>query len=225
MKINPRLRELSERLQNEELAQRDRAIVEEREKRRLEEIALAELSKKKNQEYLGNLEELKAAELDTAFYALVNHPDFPVLYNQLKTLDTIHDKWGHLVRKGYEISQQNNALPPFGFIMQHHETYFKRRLEEYGLYLLYPFFKEDETSSTKQSCIIDSSEDPVMCSCDGKHEMCKVFEDTAKNAATGLVQLTFPTRQEPKYKIPNIEVEPVDKEDLENWWLQEGRYD
>lgn len=245
--INPRLKDLSSRLKSDELAQKDRQVVEETQRRTLEQIASKEAkAKKEKEDYVSRLESDKQRQeafkvyfeeldkldffdtsIENDFYAFVKHPDFPKIFNKTKTLNTVDEKWGHLVRRGYEMNQEIESLRPLGmeFRMQHHEVYFKRRLEGYGLYLLCPFFKEDENVPTKQSCIIDGSEDSVMSSCDGNHEICEVFSDRAKKAATGLVQITFPTRQEPKYKIPNIEVNSINKRDLEDWWLQEGKYE
>lgn len=64
-----------------------------------------------------------------------------------------------------------------------------------------------------------------MTLCEGDYEICTTFQDRAGKSAAGLIRLPKIKRQEPKIKIPKLNVKPVDLEDLEDWWQGEGEYE
>jgi hypothetical protein len=241
--INPRLKDLSLRLGSERIAEKDRKIAEELEKqkqeiekREREEILRIreklvrklEYDTKKQEsmrKYIAELNEFKGGDLEISVYAFVNHPDFPVIYNQVNNIESQYDKWGHLVRRAYEIGNEVNVH--IGHTAQNNEVGFKRALEEYGLFLLCPYFEQDlgrkKGSLCGELCLIDGEE--ISSSCSGRHDLCVVFEDRAKKSAEGSVQLPKIERTPIKKQIPEMDVGPVDLEDLEDWWKFEGKYE
>jgi len=161
-------------------------------------------------------------ELQEAVEAFLGHPDFPTIYNQMKTIQEIDKKWSFLMRRAYEVGQEVDI--PIGNRVQNHHVKFKQVLEEYGLNLLCPFFFEDYLSATKEACII-LDEEEVMTICHGKYHICDRFYEMTGKAVLGEVELSEKRRKvEVKYHVPEIKVEPVDLRDLDDWWKREGRY-
>src|SRR3989344_7905490 len=193
--------------------ERDR-LKEQEEKKREEE------AEKEQSEYQKSLAGLSKEELDSSFQAFIGHPDFSRILNQVETIEHIADKWSFILRRAYEIGQ--DADTPIGFKFQYNPVEVKRKLEDYGLYLLCPYFREDDSSLTKESCLIDGNSVDAMCG--GEFYRCVVFEDRARKAAAGTITLPVINRQEPKIRFDKISVEPVDLRDLENWWKQDGEY-
>ena len=175
---------------------------------------------KEQTEYQKSLASLNKEELDSSFKAFTRHPDFSHILNQVETIDYVADKWSFILRRAYEIGQGSDIT--IGFKFQHNPVEVKRKLEDYGLYLLCPYFREDDSSLTKESCLIDGNSVDAMCG--GEFYRCVVFEDRARKAAAGTITLPVINRQEPKIRFDKISVEPVDLRDLENWWKQDGEY-
>ena len=193
--------------------ERDR-LKEQEEKKREEE------AEKEQSEYQKSLAGLSKEELDSSFQAFIGHPDFSRILKQVETIEHIADKWSFILRRAYEIGQ--DADTPIGFKFQYNPVEVKRKLEDYGLYLLCPYFREDDSSLTKESCLIDGNSVDAMCG--GEFYRCVVFEDKARKAAAGTITLPIISRQEPKNRFDKISVEPVDLRDLENWWKPDGEY-
>ena len=89
--------------------------------------------------------------------------------------------------------------------------------------MLCPFFRTNEESLTKQECLINGEPNPS--SCDGNYETCRLFADRSKRAVDGSITLPPITRRPVLFQIPKIEVDPVDLDDLEDWWQMEGKYE
>lgn len=239
-KVNPRLMEVARRQRNEGFLEGEarkleeaRRSFEEQKRRSKEEIAqrrmktLERLSlegeRKINFEgYMRYLDNYEGDESEIPFYAFVNHPDFPEIFNQLETIEKTSDKWAFILRRAYEIGQDVEI--PIGFIFQGNQVATQRVLEDYGIYLLCPYFKNTVREPyPKDDCVIDG--EPVMTMCGGLYEQCVIFKDRAGKAAAGLIELPSINREEPKFKIPKMGVDPVDLGDLKDWWEMEGKYE
>jgi len=236
--INPRLRDLAARLKDESLIEAEKRELEEKERIRQERLKKEEDEKRLEREalvkkfeydekrrlefrtYVDSLNNFKGNELETLIHSFVSHPDFPRIFNETGTINTARDKWGFLVRKAYEIGNEIDV--PLGHYFKSRNVEVKKALEDYGVYLLCPFFRQDETVPTKESCLIDG--EPIMSSCGGDYEICVIFQDRAQKSTAGHIQLPKVERKMPKVQVPKIEVELVDLMDLENWWEQEGKY-
>lgn len=218
--INPRLIELAKRTHNPELVEKIRIEEEKKDGEKKEGLRKQE----KLEKHLRNLRSLESDKLDTAIYAFVNHPDFPIIYNQANTIENVADKTAYILRKAYEISEGTDIS--IGGIFQSNDLEFKERLEEYGLYLLCPYFKSDDKALTKELCLIDR--EPILSSCKGQHQfrkaLCKVFEDRSIKAASGMINLPKIEKPPLKKQTPKIKVEPVDIDDLYDWWQREAVY-
>ena len=190
-------------------------------KENLEKLALDEEKKAKYGTYIDNINNYEGNEFDTAIYAFVNHPDFPVIYNQLETISSARDKWGFLLRRAYEVGQEVEVFIGHNFQEDHVKA--KKELANYGINLLCPYFKStDRDKHPKDDCVIDG--EPIMTMCGGDYDICNVFIDRSGKAALGQITLPEVEKTKPKINIPKINVEPVDLEDLEDWWQGEGRY-
>ena len=227
-KINPRLKSLADRLKDQSFLEkqaREENIRKLQEETEREEARKAQKEARRKAEeqnaYFKSLASLNKEEYDSSFQAFVSHPDFPVIYNQLEIITTVMDKWSFILRRAYEIGHEADI--PIGFKFQHNAVETKRKLEDYGSYLLCPYFKEDQTSVTKEYCLIDGS--PIASVCGGEHEGCVIFDDRARKAAAGMLALPVINRQEPKLTMEKIPAGPVDIRDLDDWWKQEGRYE
>ena len=220
-KINPNLEKLAEITHSQELIERERKLAEEMERKRQEDAIyhqkLAELHKEKSE----TREQESMRDLESAFTAFVEHPDFPRIYNQLQTIHTITDRWGFIMRRAYEIGHETNLL--IGYLLQNNSVPAKRKFEDYGIYLLCPYFNENKEQLVGQECLIDG--EPIASSCNGEHEQCVVFNDRARKADSGFIQLPVIKRNQPKIQVPKMEVDPVDLNDLEDWWQMEGKYE
>src|SRR3989344_7073846 len=202
-KINPRLLNTAIRQRNEGFLEAEarkseeaRRFLEEQKKEIRERDAQMRLAKLESQrlddkhkeelkEYLVRLNNYEGSELETSFYAFVSHPDFPIIYNQLGTIPTAEDKWGFILRRAYEIGNEVEVL--IGYNFQNNPVNIKRKLEDYGIDLLCPYFKEDEKSLTGENCLIDG--ESISSSCGGQYESCVVFRDRAGKAAAGQFNL------------------------------------
>ncbi len=237
--VNKRLLELAERqktnsfLEDERRKEEEIRNLKEGEKRKarqeivdqrkslLDKLDADKQKKEKFKLYIDNLNNYEGGRVDEAIYAFVNHPDFAVIYNQLNTLPTQNDKWGFLLRRAYEIGNEINL--PLGNEFTGNSISVKRKLEDYGIYSLCPYFRENENPVTSEECLIDG--EPFMSSCRGMYEQCVIFQEMAGKAVTGEVNLPKTQRASPKIKIPEIDVKPVDINDLNDWWKMEGKYE
>lgn len=185
--------------------------------------------------YLGNLtgwessfdlSSEKLREFNQAFTALVEHQDFPQVYNQALTVERIPDRWAFILRKAYEIGDEKEIL--IGAAIQQHPILFQKRLEEYGLVFLCPYFRPDQESITRESCLIDTKteEEPISTTCGGRSYQCRIYNSRCSKIPLG--ESNLPQRTEtmpPKFRIPKMEVTPVDIDDLHDWWEGEGKYE
>jgi len=237
-KINPRFLAMAERQMNPNFLEEEtrkaeeakRAIEEHnrlteeevinRRMQKLEELKVDEERKRDLSDYVEKLNNFEGENFKTSIYAFVEHPDFSTIYNQLKTIPTISDKWAFLVRRAYEIG--NEVEIPIGSFFQDSHVNTKRKLEDYGIYFLCPYFKESENPTTREECVIDG--EPIMSLCHGLYEMCGIFRDRSNKAAAGEIKLPEIKRTKPKVEIPKVEVQPVDLQDLGDWWEGEGKY-
>ncbi len=161
-------------------------------------------------------------EFIRAVHGFAESPFFFAIYNQLRTIPRVHDKWGFLLRRAYELSEGENQF--WGRIFQNHSVATKRALEAYGIQLLCPYYREDRFSVTRESCLIDG--EPIMSCCAGAYEACRVFAEHAQKAAAGLCKLPRIERSQPRVQIPFMDnIVPVDLCDLEDWWKMEGEYE
>ncbi len=215
--VNKRLLELAER-------QKDRNFLKKEEVRdqRIKELEAEEQRKRKQElDYINSLNTHRGNELEKAIYAFVNHPDFPIIYNQANILETATDKWGFILRRAYEIGQDINVA--IGHEFQAQDVQAKKALEDYGIYLLCSYFKQDKEQITGEACLIDG--DPIASTCLGQHDICSVLEAKVKKVAVGDIQIPTVKRQTPKINIPKMDVDPVDLQDLDDWWKMEGKYE
>lgn len=237
---NPRFIDLAKRQRDEgfleaeaKRAEEARTFLEEEERRSKEEIRRARIAKLESlqaeqerkgefKQYVSNLNGFEGNELETAFYAFVNHPDFPRIHNQLQTLSTVNDKWAFLLRRAYEIGDEVEIHIGHLFSTLENHLGVKKRLEDYGISLLCPYFRENKDQVTREECLIDG--ETVMSLCQGRYDICAVFKDRTEKAALGDISLPVVTRTQSKVQIPKIEVEPVDVRDLNDWWRMEGKY-
>lgn len=169
-------------------------------------------------------EEAEEARLKAAVETFVSHLTFPRIYNQAMTVENVVDRWAFVLRRAYELSQEEGCALPIGFIAQHNEARFQRELESYGLRFLCPYVRLDGDSLTRELCMIDGQ--AVMTICEGKYYECLIYRDRTSKVALGEFILprvieTRPTRVE----IPSQLVEAVDVRDLQDWWDGEGEYD
>ncbi|MEK6909307.1 MAG: hypothetical protein AABX23_04615 [Nanoarchaeota archaeon] len=171
--------------------------------------------------YVNKLQGYQGSKLDVAFEAFVTHPDFPIIYNQLVTIESASDKWGFIVRRAHELGDEVK-LPMYGEF-KYNEVELKRRFEDYGIYMLCPFFRTNEESLTKQECLINGEPNPSTC--DGNYETCRLFADKSKRALDGSITLPKIERSPARFQIPKMDVDPVDLDDLEDWWQMEGKYE
>ena len=238
-KVNPRLIEVARRQRTEGFLEREakrleeaKRLLEEQEIRSKEEIAQRRMKtleglslegeRKTNFEaYIRGLNSYEGDKSEFRFYAFVNHPDFPKVFNQLETIEKKIDKWAFILRKAYEIGKDVDI--PIGLTFQNNQVATQRALEDYGVYFLCPYFKDTVRElHPKDDCVIDGA--PVMTMCEGMYEQCDIFKDRAGKAAAGLIKLPSITRRKPKFKVPKMEVDPVDLSDLYDWWEMDGIY-
>ena len=182
--------------------------------------AQAREKQKKQAEYQKSLEGLSKEELDSSFEAFTKHPDFERILNEVETIGEGAGKWSYIVRRAYEIGQE--AEIPIGWKFQNNPVETKRKLEDYGLHLLCPYFRENAKTVTKEECLIDGV--PILSACNGEYYRCVVFEDRARKAAAGLHTLPVISRKEPKFPFRKIPVDPIDLINLDDWWKKEGKY-
>lgn len=217
-KINPRLEELASKVGNKELAERDRKIREEKERKKQEE----ELRKQKeHQKYITDLNKTIEIDLEKAIDIFVNHSNFPIIYNEANTISDPRYRVLYILKKAYEIGEEVGIH--LGHIATTNQIKFKKALEEYGIYLLCPYFKTDENSLTGELCNIDIEE--ISSYCNGQHYLCNAFEDRSKKAAEGLIKLPEIKRPSLKKQIPKMKVNSVDLKDLDDWERVEGKYE
>lgn len=232
-RINPRLIEIAQRHRDEKFLEREvekaeqaRKLFEEQRSRdqseivrkrreNLERAGLDEARKKELESYIKTLNNFRGNELEIAMYAFTQHPNFSIIHNQLETILRSHDKWAFILRSAYGVGEETELF--VGDIFQ------SNPIEDYGIYLLCPYFRENESSVTREECLIDS--EPVMSCCQGEYDICAVFEDRAKKAAVGMINLPVINRTNPKFTVPTINVEPIDLKDLDDWWKMEGKYE
>lgn len=171
--------------------------------------------------YADKLRQYQGSEIDVAFEAFVSHPDFPMIYNQLATIESASDKWGFIVRRAHELGDEVKI--PMYREFKFNEVEFKKRFEAYGVYMLCPFFRTNEQSLTGEECLING--EPIDSSCNGNYETCRIFADKSKRALDGSITLPKIERNPPRFQIPKMDVDPVDLEDLEDWWQMDGKYE
>lgn len=169
-------------------------------------------------------EEAEEARLKAAVKTFVGDLRFPRTYNEAMTIERVEDRWAFILRRAYELSQEEGCALPIGFIAQHDEARFQRELESYGLRFLCPYVRLDGDSLTRQFCMIDGQ--AVMTTCEGRYYGCVIYRDRTSKVALGEFTLprvieTRPTR----VQIPQQLVEVVDLRDLRDWWEGTGEYD
>ena len=148
-KVNPRLMEVARRQRTEGFLEVEakrleevRRLLEEQEIRSKEEIAQRRMKtleglslegeRKTNFEaYIRGLNNYEGDESEIPFYAFVNHPDFPKIFNQLETIEKKIDKWAFILRKAYEIGKDVDI--PIGLTFQNNQVATQRALEDYGV--------------------------------------------------------------------------------------------
>ncbi|MBI2662916.1 hypothetical protein HYX15_00090 [Candidatus Woesearchaeota archaeon] len=219
-------RRLNKERQNEELAEIARAEEELARRKKEEEDnkrnsylqGLKDDEKRQHnfQIYINLLSNYGGNDLERAIFAFVNHPDFSLIFNQTGTIKDIENKWGFITRRAYEIG--NEIGISIGWTFQHKDIEIKKALEDYGLYLLCPYFSQDKGGLTGEKCSIDG--ELMEASCRGRYYTCVIFKEKSDNFELPIIQ-----RQPPKKHVPKIDVKPIDILDLDDWWKMEGKYE
>ena len=176
------------------------------------------------------LKELR--KFNQAFAALVEHRNFSLVYNQALTIEEIPDRWAFILRNAYELGEEKEIF--IGATAQQYPILFQKRLEEYGLVFLCPYFRPDPESITRELCLIDTKtpekeeerEEPISTTCGGRFYQCRIYHDRCDQIPFGDSNLPQRTEIIPqKFRIPKIECSPVDLDDLHDWWEGEGIYE
>lgn len=201
-----------------------------------------EISGRKIMLYLSNPDEWDSSfgltgegrrRFNLTFSAFVNHQDFPLIYNQALTIEEIPDRWAFILRRAYEIGEEKEIF--IGATAQQYSVLFQKKLEEYGLIFLCPYFRPDPGSITRESCLIDckpseggeeEKEEAISTTCSGKAYQCRIYSNRCSKIPFGESNLPQRTETIPtKFRIPKMEVAPVDLDDLRDWWEGEGIYE
>ena len=156
--------------------------------------------------------------VNAAFEALTTHPKFPFIYNRTLTIESPQTRWHYIMRRCYELSQEDSTVM-IGNIAQNNPVPFQKKLEEYGLNFLCPFYQE-KPETTWDDCHIDTAKqpEPTAAICHGEYTKCVIYSDRMQKL--GIDEFTLPeiTRTPKKYQIGAIDVPPVDLQDLKDWW-------
>jgi hypothetical protein len=180
---------------------------------KIDRKSLTELEKRIQEIYPVLIEQLKAKPLDRqgALTAFVEHPDFPVIYNSAVMIDSEKNRWAYVLRKAHEIGDKV-GLEIYSVAQMEH-IWFKQKLEGYGIDILCPYFCWHGQQGIADTCSVSGAPEPTICTGDG--EGCKVMAEAGK---------TPPKPRAVVRKIPYMKVEPVDLQDLDDWWKGEGKY-
>lgn len=198
---------------------RERAEIERARLRHVEQLKADASRTRELTDYVVKMNAFRDDTLSTALYAFTEHPDFALICNQTQTIKRGSDRWAFILRRAYEIGDE--AIFPIGSVFSSNATAVQRTLDEYGIRMLCPYFRENSTQATREECLIDG--EPIMSLCGGQYDTCVIFKDRVGRAALGDFSLPQLARQ-PVRGVPVIPVEPVDLEDLADWWNQEGKY-
>lgn len=154
-----------------------------------------------------------------ALETIVQLPDFERIRTEFLSLPDLMYKIKYIDRVMYDrtdFAYRVLSDPPTN-------TRFHYSLSTIGMPMLCPYLRlENANRTTHEDCLIDGDEEPIMAICQGRHDICVVFKDRAMNAALGRITLPVP---------PAGRVSPlgqkclVDLEDLDDYWLMEGKYD
>ncbi len=169
-------------------------------------------------------EEADEMRLKRAVEAFVSDLRFPRTYNEAMTIERVEDRWAFILRRAYELSQEDREGLPIGFIAQHNEPQFQRELESYGLRLLCPYVRLDGDSLTRELCMIDG--EAVMATCQGRYYSCDIYRDRTSKVALGEFTLPRVVEIRPtRVQIAPQLVEAIDLNDLREWWEGDGKYE
>jgi hypothetical protein len=168
--------------------------------------------------------ESKEEEVNAAYEALTTHTKFPFIYNRALTVEKIDTRWHYLLRRCYELSQEDGAVS-IGDIAQNNPIPFQRKLEEYGLNFLCPFYQE-KPDTTWDDCLIDTAtkSEPTSAICQGEYLKCVIYGNRMQKLGIGEFTMPDVTRKPKLYSIDKIDVPTVDLRDLTEWWEGEGIY-
>ncbi len=163
-----------------------------------------------------------------AFTAFVEHPEFTTIYNQALTIEKVADRWAFILRRAYELGQEETVNIHLGAIAQENHLLFQKRLEEYGLVFLCTYFRLDKGTTTGELCLIDTKteKEPISSICGGRYDICQLYSGRINLVPLGKFNLPNWTETlPPRFKVPEIDVSPVDLDDLQDWWQKEGKYE
>ncbi len=152
-----------------------------------------------------------------ALQALVKLDDFERIRREFLSLPDVPYKIKYIARVMYE------RLPKYAQCTTQNPPFFYHRLAELGMPLLCPYLKlEKANTTTHEDCTIDSEQEPTMALCGGRYDSCVIFKDRTMKAVQGFVKLRLP---DVKVQHPVQQKCLVDLEDLDDWWLMEGKYE
>ncbi len=143
--------------------------------------------------------------------------DFRLINQSFNSIPTLVQKMEYVGRIVYERLECGEI-----FLGPASSTLFYKRLAEIGMPLLCRYLRLDGANkTTHEDCLIDK--EPIWALCQGRYDICKVFNDRMTLVGQGL--LVLPPGDAPEIpRDPNQEC-LVDLEDLNDWWRQEGKYE
>lgn len=191
-------------------------------RRTLEEKRRQDIVKKASSD-AGYLKAAKDADIKTpeeAFKALIGHPEWPVFYKQLNSIDDPDYQWAYIARAMYE-------KLACGHVAQGHDVAFKVMLKEAGVKrIICPYYVLAEKSLLGGYCVVADSTPAAKTDaiCGGKYPACTLFRERATAASLGEYELPE-QKKASRPAPPDVNAAPVDLQDLDDWWKKEGKYE